>query len=92
MQCVPSGVFFARAKVVGIAKRASLETDVFPVAQNRLRAKKKQLQKPPEPDPPAVTCKDAKRLSLPENMMPLAAVATIIYRRKWEPVSKPAAG
>lgn len=64
MQYVPSGVFFARAKVAGIVKRASLETDVFTVAQDRLRAKKKELQRPPEPDAPAVTFKDAKALYL----------------------------
>ena len=64
MQYVPSGVFFARVKVAGIVKRASLETDVFTVAQDRLRAKKKELQKPPEPDAPAVTFKDARLLYL----------------------------
>ena len=64
MQYVPSGVFFARAKVAGIVKRASLDTDVFTVAQDRLRAKKKELQRPPEPDAPAVAFKDAKTLYL----------------------------
>ncbi len=47
MQYVPSGVFFARAKVGGIVKRASLETDVFTVAKDRLSAKIKELRKPP---------------------------------------------
>ncbi|MGA3269084.1 MAG: site-specific integrase, partial [Verrucomicrobiota bacterium] len=46
MQYIPSGVFFARAKVNGIVKRASLETDVFTTAKDRLRAKLKELQKP----------------------------------------------
>lgn len=64
MQYVPSGVFFARTKVAGIVKRASLGTDVFMVAQDRLRAKKKELQKPPESDAPAVTFKDARLLYL----------------------------
>jgi integrase len=47
MQYVPSGVFYARAKVAGIVKRASLETDVFTVAKDRLRAKLKELRTPP---------------------------------------------
>jgi len=46
MQYVPSGVFFARAKVNGTVKRASLETDVFTTAKDRLRAKMKELREP----------------------------------------------
>jgi integrase len=46
MQYLPSGVFFARAKVNGTVKRASLETDVFTTAKDRLRAKLKELRKP----------------------------------------------
>jgi integrase len=46
MQYLPSGVFFARAKVNGIVKRASLETDVFTTAKDRLRAKLKELREP----------------------------------------------
>jgi hypothetical protein len=47
MQYVPSSVFFARAKVGGIVKRVSLETNVFTVAKDRLSAKLKELRKPP---------------------------------------------
>jgi integrase len=47
MQYVPSGVFFARAKVAGVVKRASLETDTFTVAKDRLSSKLKELHKPP---------------------------------------------
>jgi integrase len=47
MQYVPSGVFFARAKVGRIVRRASLETDVFTTAKDRLRAKLKELRTPP---------------------------------------------
>ena len=36
MQYVPSGVFYARAKVGRTVKRASLETEVFTVAKDRL--------------------------------------------------------
>lgn len=46
MQYVPSGVFFARAKVNGVVKRASLETDVFTTAKDLLRQKLKELRKP----------------------------------------------
>ena len=49
MQYVPSGIFFARAKVNGIVKRASLETDVFTTAKDRLRAKVNELKSPPAP-------------------------------------------
>jgi integrase len=47
MQYVPSGVFFARAKVNGIVKRASLDTDVFSTAKDRLRDKINELREPP---------------------------------------------
>ena len=47
MQYVPSGVFFARAKVGGVVKRASLDTDVFTTAKDRLRGKLNELRKPP---------------------------------------------
>ncbi len=53
MQYVPSGMFFARAKVFnkehpkGIVKRASLETSVFTTAKDRLRLKMGELQNPP---------------------------------------------
>jgi integrase len=47
MQYVPSGVFFARAKVNGIVKRASLDTDVFTTAKDRLRGKVNKLRQPP---------------------------------------------
>ena len=47
MQYVPSGVFFARAKVNGTVKRASLETDVFTTAKDRLRGKLNELRAPP---------------------------------------------
>jgi len=47
MQYVPSGVFFARAKVDGIVKRASLDTDVFTTAKDRLRGKVNEMRQPP---------------------------------------------
>jgi hypothetical protein len=47
MQYVPSGMFFARAKVNGIVKRASLDTDVFSTAKDRLRIKLNELRDPP---------------------------------------------
>jgi integrase len=46
MQYVPSGVFYARAKVDGIVKRASLDTDVFTTAKLKLPDKIKELKKP----------------------------------------------
>jgi integrase len=46
MQYVPSGVFFARAKVKGKLFRRSLETDVFTTAKLRLGDKIKELRKP----------------------------------------------
>ena len=49
MQYVPSGVYFARAKVNGIVKRASLETDVLTTAKDRLRGKANELKAPPAP-------------------------------------------
>jgi integrase len=64
MQYVPSGMFFARAKVRGIVKRASLDTDVFTTAKDRLRAKLKELQKPAEPEMEVRTFKDARLLYL----------------------------
>ena len=51
MQYVPSGVFFARVKVKnggkGIVKRASLDTDVFTTAKDRLHGKLNELRQPP---------------------------------------------
>ena len=47
MQYVPSGVFFARAKVGKTVQRASLDTDVFTTAKDRLRAKINELREPP---------------------------------------------
>jgi integrase len=47
MQYVKSGVFFARAKVGRTVKRASLETDVFTTAKDRLRGKLNELREPP---------------------------------------------
>jgi integrase len=49
MQYVPSGMFFARAKVNGVVKRASLETNVFTTAKDRLRGKINELKSPPAP-------------------------------------------
>ena len=46
MQYVPSGIFFARVKVGGIVKRASLETGVFTTAKLRLPDKLKEIRKP----------------------------------------------
>lgn len=47
MLYTPSGVFFARAKVNGVVKRASLETNVFTTAKDRLRTKLNELREPP---------------------------------------------
>lgn len=51
MQYIPSGVYFARVKVTGdngkpTVKRASLETDVFTTAKDRLADKVKELRTP----------------------------------------------
>ena len=46
MQYLPSGVYFARAKVNGTVKRASLDTDVFTTAKDRLAGKVKELREP----------------------------------------------
>lgn len=46
MQYIPSGIYFARAKVNGVVKRASLDTDVFTTAKDRLRGKLNELRKP----------------------------------------------
>lgn len=61
MQYVPSGVFYARAKVDGIVKRASLDCDVLTTAKDRLRAKVKEL-KAAKPSGIAETFKDARSL------------------------------
>ena len=58
MQYTPSGIFFARAKVDRIVKRASLDTDVFTTAKDRLRAKINEL-KAAKPNAIAETFKDA---------------------------------
>jgi integrase len=50
MQYVPSGMFYARAKVAGTVKRASLETKVFTTAKDRLRPKLNELRTPAEPN------------------------------------------
>jgi len=47
MQYIPSGIFFARAKINGTVKRASLETDVLTTAKDRLRLKINELREPP---------------------------------------------
>jgi integrase len=47
MQYLPSGIFFARAKVNRTVRRSSLETDIFSTAKDRLDAKKKELRQPP---------------------------------------------
>src|SRR5579871_1911362 len=46
MQFIPSGVYFARAKVNGKIFRRSLETDVFTTAKVRLPDKLKEFKKP----------------------------------------------
>jgi len=46
MQYLPSGIYFARVKVNGTVKRASLDTDVFTTAKDRLAAKVKELREP----------------------------------------------
>ena len=63
MQYVPSGIFFARAKVDGIVKRASLDTDVFTTAKDLLAGKLKELRKPkPEAGSVAETFGEARTL------------------------------
>jgi integrase len=51
MLYVPSGIYFARVKVKngrnGVVKRASLDTEVFTTAKDRLRAKINELRQPP---------------------------------------------
>jgi hypothetical protein len=51
MQYVPSGIYFARAKVKngrnGVVRRASLDTEVFTTAKDRLRIKITALRQPP---------------------------------------------
>ena len=59
MQYVPSGNFFARAKIDGVVKRISLETDVFTTAKDLLPGKLKELHKPP---PEIGTFADARTL------------------------------
>lgn len=59
MQYVPSGMYFGRAKVQGVVKRVSLETDVFTTAKERLPGKLKELHKPP---PEIGTFADARTL------------------------------
>jgi len=61
MQYVPNGIYYARAKVNGIVKRASLETDVFTTAKDLLRGKMKEL-KASKPADVAETFKDAREL------------------------------
>jgi hypothetical protein len=46
MQYIPSGVYFARAKVNGKIFRASLDTAVFATAKLRLPDKLKEFKKP----------------------------------------------
>jgi len=46
MRYVPSGIFFARFKVNGIVKWASLETNVKSTAVDRLNLKRDELRKP----------------------------------------------
>lgn len=46
MRYMPSGVFYARFKVNGIVKRASLETTVKTIAIDRLNIKRDELRKP----------------------------------------------
>jgi len=65
MQYVPSGIFYARAKEKDgpTVKRASLDTDVFTTAKDRLRAKIKELRAAkPETEKVAATFKDARSL------------------------------
>jgi len=54
MRYVPSGIYFARTKVPGkngktVVTRASLDTDVFTTAKDRLRAKITELRTPKKP-------------------------------------------
>jgi integrase len=66
MQYLKTGMFFVRYRVKDrrVVKRASLKTDVFTVAKDRLPIKRKELQKPPFTEPLAVTFKDARLLYL----------------------------
>ncbi|MGA9778034.1 MAG: site-specific integrase, partial [Verrucomicrobiia bacterium] len=63
MQYLESDVFFARVKVRGIVKRASLKTVVFSVAKERLRDKRTDLREP-EPETTVETFHDARLLYL----------------------------
>jgi integrase len=64
MQYVPSGVYFARCKANGKLKRASLETDVFTTAKDKLALKLKELKRPPAE---AGTFAEARLLYLADN-------------------------
>src|SRR6516164_11569310 len=43
----PSGIYYARVKVGGVDKWATLETDVFSVAEQRVREKAAELKRGP---------------------------------------------
>jgi len=59
MQYIPSGAYFARAKVDGKIKRESLETDVFTTAKIKLPDKLKEFKKP---KPTVGTFAEARKL------------------------------
>ncbi len=49
MLYIPSGQYFARVKVKGVVRRASLGTDVFSTAKDKLAGKVGELRKDPVP-------------------------------------------
>lgn len=66
MQYLPSGQFYARIKVKGTVKRASLETDVFSTAKDRLPMKRKELLTPVAPAQELGTFQNARVAYLAE--------------------------
>ena len=65
MRYVPNGMYYARAKVPGkngkpVVTRASLETDVFTTAKDRLRLKIVKLRAPKKPKTEAGTFADGR--------------------------------
>ena len=65
MRYVPNGMYYARAKVPGknskpVVTRASLETDVFTTAKNRLRLKIIELRTPKKPKAQTGTFADGR--------------------------------
>jgi len=85
MQYVPSGMFFARAKVNGIVKRASIETDVLTTAKDRLRLKINELREPPAE---LGTFEQAKRLYLADEMKRYWNYRVVALLKSWPGLDK----